>query len=558
MKIHIYQLLVRLFGNKNRNARFNGNILENGCGKFEDISNIALEEIKSLGFTHVWFTGVLEHASQTAYPDLNIESDHPSIVKGIAGSPYAVRDYYNVCPDLAVNPAKRMLEFEQLVERTHNLGLKAIIDFVPNHVARSYKSKSKPKNIADLGENDDCNLAFLPQNNFYYLPGESFIVPSNQYFEKPYHEFPAKVTGNDCFSASPSVNDWYETVKLNYGVDYLNGKTKHFNPIPDTWLKMTNILLFWAEKGVDGFRCDMAEMVPVEFWHYAIKTVKQKYPDIIFVAEVYNPQLYRSYIFDGGFDLLYDKVGLYDTLRGIIEGHKWTNDITDCWQSVDDVKDKMLYFLENHDEQRFASRFFASDPWRAIPALVVSTCMEKSSYMHYFAQELGEAAPNAQGFSGDDGRTSIFDYCAVETHQNWMTDGAFDGSQLTDDQKKLRSTYKIILNLALNNETIQKGAFYDLQWCNRDSENYNCSFIYSFLRYTKDEVLLFIVNFDKTPQTVMLMFPDDALKLSGLSAESKAEVIFATEEYKIVTDSGKTFNLGANGVLVICLHCSEF
>jgi len=321
---------------------------------------------------------------------------------------------------------------------------------------------------------------------------------------------------------------------------------------------MTNILLFWAEKGVDGFRCDMAEMVPVEFWNYAINRVKNEYPDILFVAEVYDPQQYRSYIHQGGFDLLYDKVGLYDTLRGIIEGHKWANDITNCWQQVDDIKEHMLCFLENHDEQRIASEFFASNAWRAIPALVVSACFEKSSYMQYFAQELGESAPDAEGFSGHDGRTSIFDYWGVKEHQNWMNNGEFDGGILSDEQKELRSTYKSILNLALNNETIQKGAFYDLQWFNRVTENYNGRFVYSFLRYTKDEILLFIVNFDKNSQTVKLVLPDDALKLSGLSAESKAEVIFASEDCKIVSDSGKTFNLGANGVLVICLQSSEF
>jgi hypothetical protein len=178
--------------------------------------------------------------------------------------------------------------------------------------------------------------------------------------------------------------------------------------------------------------------------------------------------------------------------------------------------------------------------------------------MHYFAQELGEAAPNAQGFSGDDGRTSIFDYCAVETHQNWMNNGEFDGGLLNDDQKKLRSTYKSILNLALNNEIVQKGAFYDLQWCNRDNENYNCRFIFSFLRYTKDEVLLFIVNFDENPQTVKLVLPDDALNLSGFSAESNAQLILATDDCELISDSEKSYILGANGVVVICLHCSEF
>lgn len=74
-----------------------------------------------------------------------------------------------------------------------------------------------------------------------------------------YKEYPAKATGNNRFDAYPNINDWYETVKLNYGIDYQNGNTPHFNPIPDTWTKMLDILLFWAGKNIDGFRCDMAE-----------------------------------------------------------------------------------------------------------------------------------------------------------------------------------------------------------------------------------------------------------------------------------------------------------
>jgi glycosidase len=556
MKIHIYQLFTRLFGNKNRTNKPDGSIDENGCGKFNDITTKALEEIKELGMTHIWFTGILEHASLTSYETDNILADHPDFVKGQAGSPYAVRDYYDVCPDLAVQVSNRMNEFEELLERTHQVGLKAIIDFVPNHVSRSYKSYSKPDEENDLGENDDRNHSFLLQNNFYYLPGEKLQLPTSS-SANPYFEMPAKVTGNDCFNATPTVNDWYETVKLNYGVNYVNGKTKHFNPIPDTWLKMTNILLFWAKKGVDGFRCDMAEMVPVEFWNYAISRVKNEFPDILFVAEVYDPKQYRSYIHQGGFDLLYDKVGLYDTLRGIIEGHKWANDITNCWQEVDDIKEHMLCFLENHDEQRIASQFFASNAWRAIPALVVSSCFEKSSYMQYFAQEVGENAPDAEGFSGHDGRTSIFDYWGVKEHQNWMNNGEFDGGMLTDEQKELRSTYKSILNLALHNETVRNGAFYDLQWANRDNDKYNSQFIYSFLRYTKDVILLFIVNFDKMPHTVKPVLPDDALKLSGLSADCKAEALFVTSGSKINLDAEKSFNLGANGVLVICYKSGQ-
>lgn len=553
MKIHIYQLFTRLFGNKNSTNKYNGSIEENGCGKFNDITIKALEEIKSLGITHIWFTGIIEHASLTSYEDYNIKADHPDCVKGKAGSPYAIRDYYNVCPDLAVQVNNRMNEFEELLKRTRQVDLKAIIDFVPNHVSRSYKSTAKPEGVQNLGQNDDVSYSFLPRNNFYYLPGEKLKLPTSS-SANPYVEMPAKVTGNDCFTATPSVNDWYETVKLNYGVDYLNGHTKHFNPIPDTWLKMTDILLFWAEKGIDGFRCDMAEMVPVEFWDYAIKRVKNEYPDILFVAEVYDPNQYRDYIYRGGFDLLYDKTGLYDTLRGIIEGHKWANDITNCWQQVDDIKQHMLCFLENHDEQRIASEFFASNAWRAIPALVVSCCREKSSYMQYFAQELGENAPDAEGFSGQDGRTSIFDYWGLKEHQKWMNNGAFDGKLLSEEQKNLRSTYKTILNLALKNETVNKGAFYDLQWFNRDNDNYNSRYVYSFFRYSEKEVLLFIVNFDNYEQHVKLNIPADALQLTGLQSDSIGSVVFSTSTDNKPFAINQSFMMDSNGVLIVKLR----
>ena len=362
-KTIIYQLLPRTFANFCTNRKNNGTIQENGCGKFNLITTKALREIKNLGATHVWYTGVIEHATQTDYSEFGITPDHPSVVKGKAGSPYAIKDYYDVDPDLAENVDNRMAEFEALIERTHKVGLKVIIDFVPNHVARQYHSDAKPAGIADLGEGDNPEWAFSPLNNFYYIPGEKFAPAFDVY---DYTEDPAKVTGNDCFTAHPGHNDWYETIKLNYGVFYQGGGEKQFNPIPSTWLKMRDILRFWAAKGVDGFRCDMAEMVPVEFWEWVIpqikdvewgvtttdaagkKTYKKKAP-IIFIAEVYNPALYREFIFKGHFDYLYDKVGMYDYLRAVTSKNYPVEGITQQWQAVGDIQEHMLYFLENHD-----------------------------------------------------------------------------------------------------------------------------------------------------------------------------------------------------------------
>lgn len=389
-KIIIYQVFTRLFGNRNPRCTSNGSLAENGCGKMNDFTPQALKEIRKLGATHIWYTGVLAHATQTDYTKYGIEKNHPAVVKGKAGSPYAIRDYYDVDPDLAVNVRKRMGEFEALVERTHAAGLKMIIDFVPNHVARQYHSTAKPEGIRDLGEDDDTSMDFSPNNNFYYLPGQKLAGDVNLYDEQAgsYEEMPAKATGNNRFDAYPTPNDWYETVKLNYGVDFFHNTGCHFSPAPDTWHKMKDILLFWAGKGIDGFRCDMAEMVPCEFWGWAIPQVKAQYPELIFIAEVYNPNEYRNYLYNGHFDYLYDKVGLYDTLRAVIGGYASATAITSCWQSVNDIQDHMLNFLENHDEQRIASDFFAGNATKALPALIVSACMNTNPMMIYFGQEL--------------------------------------------------------------------------------------------------------------------------------------------------------------------------
>ena len=508
-KIIIYQLLPRLYGNRNTTRKENGSIADNGCGKFNDLTTSVLKSIQQKGVSHIWFTGVIRHATKTDYTAHGIPSNHPAIVKGNAGSPYAITDYYDVDPDLAEDVDNRMAEFEALVSRARKARLGVIIDFVPNHVARQYASLCKPKGVKDLGADDNRDHGFNPQNNFYYCPGCSFEPYLDLYAgtAEPYHEEPAKATGNDHFDNKPGQNDWYETVKLNYGVDYYAGGVGYFNPVPDTWFKMRDILLFWASKGIQGVRCDMAEMVPVEFWRWAIAEVRRQYPDYLFIGEVYNPALYRQYV-EAGFTYLYDKVGMYDTLRDITAGGSATR-ITSAWQSTDDIADHMLYFLENHDEQRIASQFFAGDAFKAIPAFVVSTLFRSCPYMHYFAQEYGEKGMDKEGFSGCDGRTTIFDYWSVDTMCR------ADEGKLTDDEKALADIYSRIMNFARTDKTVS-GQSYDLMYANPHSASFNPDRQYAFLRRSGRQLLVVVVNFDSLDRNIKLNIPEHAFEYLNL------------------------------------------
>ncbi|WP_300728385.1 alpha-amylase family glycosyl hydrolase [uncultured Bacteroides sp.] len=552
-KMIIYQVFTRLFGNIGvRNAN-NGSIECNGCGKMADFTSKALAEIKKLGATHIWYTGIIAHASQTDYSAHGIPKNHPSIVKGKAGSPYAIRDYYDVDPDLAVNVDRRMEEFEELVKRTHDNGLKVIMDFVPNHVAREYHSIARPARVKDLGAKDDTSKAFDPNNNFYYIPGQKLQGEVDLYDLQAgeYVEEPAKATGNNRFDAYPNKNDWYETVKLNYGVDFIGNTGCHFDPVPDTWKKMKDIVMFWASKGIDGLRCDMAEMVPCEFWGWMIPQVKKRYPKLIFIAEVYNPNEYRNYIYNGHFDYLYDKVGLYDTLRAITCGYASATAITGCWQSVNDIQDKMLNFLENHDEQRIASDFFAGDARKALPALLVSACMNTNPMMIYFGQELGEPGMDSEGFSGRDGRTTIFDYWSVDTIRRWNNHKRFNTHLLTPKEKELREYYKTVLNLCNSDEALSEGQFFDLMYVNQGGWQMNEHRQYAFLRKSDKEVVLVVVNFEDIPIRVSVNIPQhafDFLKMPCMpKCEAKDLLTGKNEKVSFTAEKPTTLDLPARG-----------
>ena len=545
-KAVVYQVFTRLFGNKNTTNKPWGTIEENGVGKFNDFTDKALQEIKKLGVTHIWYTGVPHHDVIRDYTKYGISNDDPDVVKGRAGSPYAVKDYYNVNPDLAVDPAKRLEEFEQLIERTHKNGLKVIIDIVPNHIARNYHSLSNPKGVKDFGADDDTSVEYARNNNFYYIPGKAFEVPTsdtyrplggeqNPLIDGKFTEFPAKWTGNGSRQAKPDINDWYETVKVNYGIKPDGSKDfpelpagydtkdykEHFaywkdKDVPSSWKKFRDIALYWTAKGVDGFRYDMAEMVPYEFWSYMNSAIKMKKPNAFLLAEVYNPKEYRNYIKLGKMDYLYDKVETYDHLKAVIQGNALPDPLSEIQKNMMDIEHHMLHFLDNHDEQRLASKEFAGTPEKGKPLMVVSATISSAPTMVYFGQEVGEAGNENGGF-GTRSRTSIFDYVGVPSHQRWMNGGKFDGGQLTPKEKELRDFYSRLLNFTLKSEALI-GKFQEIQTINRnETKNYD-SGLYSYVRYSDSEKLIVVANFSwVTTSNFKLIVPADVISKWSLA-----------------------------------------
>lgn len=537
-KVVVYQVFTRLFGNKNTTNKPWGTIEENGVGKFNDFTDKALHEIKDLGVTYIWYTGVPHHALVGDYTAFGISNDDPEVVKGRAGSPYAVKDYYNVNPDLAVNPANRLQEFESLIERTHKAGLKVLIDIVPNHIARKYEGKNNPEGVKDFGADDHVDVQYSRNNNFYYIPNKHFEIPDadiplngekNPMIDGFFDENPAKWTGNGSRKVKPDQNDWYETVKVNYGIRQDGSKdfpelpagfdqksyAEHFafwqdKEVPDSWKKFKSIALYWIAKGVDGFRYDMAEMVPYEFWSYMNSAIKMKNPNAFLLAEVYNPNEYRNYIRLGKMDYLYDKVETYDKLKDIIRGKSSPDALSDIQKGMADIEHHMLHFLDNHDEQRLASPEFAGTPERGKPLMVVSTTISTSPTMVYFGQEVGEAGNENAGF-GTRSRTSIFDYIGVPNHQRWMNEGKFDGGQLSESEKNLRDFYKGLLNFSINSPALM-GSFQEIQSVNRANNQGYDELIYSFVRWSENQKLIIVTNFSSEKTSEFdLKIPSDII-----------------------------------------------
>ncbi|KKO48353.1 alpha-amylase [Arsukibacterium sp. MJ3] len=577
----VYQVFTRLFGNTNTNNSPWGTLQENGVGKFNDFTDEALTGIRALGTSHIWYTGVPHHALINDYTAYGISLDDPDVVKGRAGSPYAVKDYYSVSPDLAVNPANRLAEFKALIERTHRHGMQVVIDIVPNHVARDYQSLAKPAGVTDFAASDDNSVDYARDNNFYYVPGQPFQVPEwpstyqvlggepHPGADGKFAENPAKWTGNGARAAKPAFDDWYETVKINYGVrpdgsldfDSLPASyaekdwQAHYQfwqgkDVPDSWQKFRDITLYWLDFGVDGFRYDMAEMVPVEFWSYLNSHIKQRNPNAFLLAEVYQPALYRDYIKLGLMDYLYDKVEFYDSLKLVMQGKGPTSALVETQQRMTDIEQHMLHFLENHDEQRIASPEFAGDARKGMPAMVVSALISTSPTMLYFGQDVGEPGADNAGF-GKPSRTSIFDYIGVPHHQRWMNGGKFDGGALTANEAALRDFYLRLMRFSASAPALL-GDYYQLHSANLANNTAYGEQQLAFARYSSSrqqasQQLIVVSNFNaQHPSQFELILPAELISKWQLAEgqyalvnQLAAELTEHTAELRVTNGVGR-------------------
>lgn len=416
-----------------------------GTGRFSSVDDLSLEYFRSLGMDFIWYTGIPRHA----YGD--------SFVKGNAGSPYAISDYYDTNEYLADNKKERMSELKQLIARTHTHSMKVVIDFVPNHVAPCYADSH-----GGIRTFDHCDY------------------------------------------------DWTDTRKIDYGPSGSG-----------TWLRLRDILLFWAGLGVDGFRCDMVEMVPPEFFAWVIREVKERYPETLFIAEVYTLGSYRKYCDEVGFDLLYDKSGLYDSLRSVICGEGSAEAITFNWQRLGSLQSRMLNFLENHDEQRLASRHFAGSASKGYAALAVSALFNDASFLLYSGQEVGESAEGTPS-----GRTSIFDFVKVPGIEALY--GYIHGeNSLSGEQISVLSSYRKILEAA-SSPLFREGKVFDLCYAQPEGSGFDRRKHFAFMRSLEGRAVLVAVNFSDEKSLIDVKVPEEAFTYLGIPEPSSDNIFRIT------------------------------
>jgi glycosidase len=547
--MRLYQIFTRLFGNGAEHPIANGSRADNGCGTLDGFTREAVKSIKDMGFTHVWITGIIDHATTTDYGTIDMPPSTASITKGRAGSPYAIRNFFDLAPDLAHDPANRKEAFLKCRDSLREQGLKLIIDFVPNHTAREYR----PGNTPNPFVRDVREPGFHPNNFYFYLQG-GLNLP----FAPDYTENPAKATGNDAFTNTPSVNDWYETVKINYGRDPRTHQA-NYNPAPASWAFMTQVLLYWAEAGVDGFRCDMVDMVPNEFWKHAISVVRERFPHVLFIGESYNPGNYQPLI-STGFDYLYDKVGVYDAIKDRLLGKTSVGSIGKALWDTRDFENNLLRFTENHDEPRLPSKQMFGKTAPALSMFFLTAAVGRQ-LMVYAGQEFGEKAEESEGFSGKDGKTTIFDYWSPGTLRRYYNKGKWDGAALLPQEKILKDQYKSILALHALLESQKLTKVYNLQTANPHGygeANINDGF--AILRTGTDNKPVLLVNsFTNKIERFTIVIPQAAYAFAGapMVAEELVHISDARTEAMVESLGNEgvkvTITLGGYGCLAVRL-----
>ncbi|MBQ7623567.1 MAG: hypothetical protein IJS66_07515 [Bacteroidales bacterium] len=448
-KSFIYQILPRIWRD----------------GKLNSIDDAFLSYLRSFGLDYVWFTGIPRHATGEPF------------VKGNPGSPYAVCDWYDVNPYLASDPEKRMEEFDALVRRTHEAGLKCIIDCIPNHVACNYEGRLKVHPWCD--------------------------------------------------------GDWTDTRKLDWSD-------------PATASELIRILRFWADRGVDGFRCDMVELVPAEMLAGVIAAVKRTHPGLIFIAEAYERGNYRHLAMETGFDLLYDKSGEYDILRGILDGRRSARELSWNWQFLGDLQPRMLNFLENHDEQRLCSDAFAGSPDRTWAALAFAMLFNPASFLLYAGQEAGERASESS-----DGRTSIFNFCKPESLE-WLSFFVQEAGAVSSGSGRRRKAasgkspdgaaspeaevierYRKLIALA-REPLFSEGGWWDLCYCNGPADGFDSDRHFVFARFRSGEVKLVFCNFSPAAASACIRIPSELAEAAGRELPPAVSVSVPAYDYSIV------------------------
>lgn len=537
----IYQLVVRLFGNTNESSVHDGTIEQNGCGTFASVDERALSSIAELGATHVWLTGALRQATLTDRSDIGLPAESADVVKGRAGSFYAITDYYDVCPDYAVDPRTRMPELEALLRRVHDAGMAVLIDLVPNHVARGYGSCVRPDR--DFGKRDDTSVFFARDNAFFYLvdpPGQALTLakppswePSGVAFEGRYAKENGRdgnvprATGNNVTSSSPSSTDWYETVKLNYGYHFVAPHQSSYDPPPATWREVDAIIAYWQDKGVDGFRVDFAHWIPRPAWEFLIGRAKARRP-CLFVAEAYED---LAGLLEAGFDAVYCDPA-YDLLKSMYLGRAGLDDLDRMLGAFDDdSRGRYVHYLENHDERRIASPlelgaepdssgFGAANAAKHLAPILY--LMGNGPILFYNGQEVGEKGVGASGFGGGSGRTSIFDYGCMKELVKWVNGGRYDGGRLGEEQRALRSWYADLLALAQAPE-VRATRYWGLRYRNAAAP------LFPFARFAEEggSILVVVANFAPGRSTTTnVKLPAELLRAAGLDGAVRVSKVF--------------------------------